>query len=367
MSKVYFVLGSTDGQRCFKRIEEFRSSGFQIKVFGFDRGLGIPIANKEKCEIIGSFPNSMPYTKRITLIYKSLHGLYHKYKNDKSIIWYYFGDFIAFTSFFFNPNKKYIYEESDIVSLNSRILNSLKKCLCKYIIRKSLLTVFTSEGFIFYHYGTIERKPANVIVKPNKVNKKILEIPEVQKRGIDIHHIHWGFVGCIRFKSIYNVAQIIGKEYPQHEFHFYGVFDNSIHEQEFNNLKKYSNIYFHGSFRNPDDLPEIYSNIDILISSYGKIGFNVMYAEPNKLYEAIYFKTPIIVNIGTFLGEKVEKMGIGYTIDANNPDAVRSLINNIGESLKLKYKSLQGISQNEALEECETMIHKLKSALADIH
>ena len=70
----------------------------------------------------------------------------------------------------------------------------------------------------------------------------------------------------------------------------------------------------------------------------------VIYAEPNKLYEAIFFRCPIIVNSNTFLGHKVEKLKIGYIVDATNESQIETFISHIDEE-----------SYNERVKNCENI------------
>ena len=76
-------------------------------------------------------------------------------------------------------------------------------------------------------------------------------------------------------------------------------------------------------------MPEIYSQIDLVLSTYDVKYDNVRYAEPNKLYEAVYFETPIIVSKGTFLADKTLKLGIGYEVDPLNEKEVVEFVNGL--------------------------------------
>ena len=355
MKEIVFILGSTDGQRCFKRIEEFRQAGYKVCAYGFDRGLKIPISHKENCKIIGCFPNSMPYVKRIEIIKSSLKKLFDDYKSNNNVIWYYFGEIIALFSVFLNKNRNFIYEESDISTIKYSILTLLKKQLLNYVIKKSSLTVFTSEGFIKYHFGKLQNKPDNVIIKPNKVNPKILHFRDSKKKT-NIDCLKFGFVGCIRFNSVYSIADVITSSYPNAEFHFYGVFDSEDEKKKYGELSNRPNIYFHGPFKNPHDLPAIYSNIDIVISTYDALNIGVLYAEPNKLYEAIYFRTPIIVSKRTFLSEKVEKLDIGYSVDSANKEDIINTVEYIVISIYDKISSITKISQSYAIDNCDDLL-----------
>ena len=54
-------------------------------------------------------------------------------------------------------------------------------------------------------------------------------------------------------------------------------------------VKRYPNIFLHGSFSNPQDLAKVYESFDVCVTCYGTSSGNVKIAEPNKLYESIYF------------------------------------------------------------------------------
>ena len=66
-----------------------------------------------------------------------------------------------------------------------------------------------------------------------------------------------------------------------------------------------------------------------MLSTYDAEYENVRYAEPNKIYESIYFEKLIIVSKNTFLSEKVHKLGIGYSVDAMNDAEIVDFVNRL--------------------------------------
>ena len=155
-----------------------------------------------------------------------------------------------------------------------------------------------------------------------------------------------GFVGGPRFDSVYNFIDAFCRNFPKGEFH---VFGGPVTEQ-FEELKKYKNCIFHGFFKNPIDLPEIYSSIDVVVATYDTKFENVRYAEPNKIYESIYFETPIVVSSGTFLADKVKRLGIGFDINAMYDEEVVNFINGLtAEKLKEKAQNAQAIDKRLTL------------------
>jgi glycosyltransferase involved in cell wall biosynthesis len=115
--------------------------------------------------------------------------------------------------------------------------------------------------------------------------------------------------------------------------------------------RKYPNIFFHGPFKNPDGLPVIYQNIDLVLSTYDVIYENVRFAEPNKLYEAIYFEVPIIVSKGTYIAEKVERLKVGFAIDPLNVMEIVSFIKSLTvQILNEKRAACAKIDKNELID-----------------
>ena len=121
-----------------------------------------------------------------------------------------------------------------------------------------------------------------------------------------------------------------------HSFAFYGNGMPELMEKIDSLTSLYKNVSSHGRFNSSTDLESIYSNIDILICCYDVTNTNVRLAEPNKLYESIFFNKPIVVSEGTYLGDKVKKMGVGFTLNAEDEKAIENLV----ECL-----SLEGINQ----------------------
>ena len=331
--KIVFVFNAIIA-RCIKRVEEFLDNGYEVEVYAFRRGGESNMQSDNfSISIIGEHDTSMNYLKRALIIRKSLKQLFKKYEN-KDVVYYFF--FFDVASIAYRMcGKPYIYEESDMPYTNIRweFVRNFLAVIDRDIIRQSLLTTLTSEGFVEYHYG--KKYPDNIIVVPNRVNPKLLNI-KFEKSEIDINHIRFSYVGGFRYLTTLNFIKFAAKHFPQHTFSIYG--NIMRYEEELMALAKmYSNIHVYGTFKNPDDLSSIYSVTDFVLANYNSLSVNAQYAEPNKMYEAIFFSTPIIVSSGTFLERKVKRLGIGYGIDSNNEDSVIELINKINiEDYRIK-------------------------------
>lgn len=359
--KVIFIINSIQQQRCIKRIEEFIANGYEVQAYGFSRSDIIPTLPKNfHIEILGHIDNHTSYFKRLIFMYKALRPVLKHHAKD-SVLYYYFLLDIALVCRLL-CRKPYIYEESDLMQtyLPSAILRNLLNRIDKHIIHHSLITTMTSDGFAQYHFGT--DLPDNIVIVPNRLNKKVLQLP-YKSSTIDINHLRFAFVGGARFDAVVNFVNTLAAHFPQHDFHFYGTILD--HKSEFEGIMaKYSNVYFHGKFSNPIDLPSIYQNIDLVLATYDTKYENVRYAEPNKLYEAIYFETPILVSSGTYLAEKVKRLGVGYDIDAMDDESIISFIRNLTkDGLLSTINNIKKIDKQSAININTDFFQKLDTTL----
>lgn len=347
--EVIFILTSSVNPNSLKRIDEFVSRGFRVKAYGFQRDVDVP--NKSKnvdVKILGTYKNNLSYLKRCSTIYKGIKRALCETKG-RDCIYYLIGLDIAMF-FRLQSKESYIYEEADLVHTNIKVsaIKNVYEKIDKSIIKHSLISVFRSEGFVEYHFG--HDVPDNVYVIANRLNVGIKDFEVLPKRPIDIDHLKIGYVGFIRYKSILNFAKVFCREFPQHEFHFYGTFTSETNERYYSSLKEYKNCIFHGSFKSPDELNKIYSQIDLVLSTYDVSSENVRYAEPNKIYEAIYFETPIIVSSNTYLSDKVNRLGLGFDIDAMNDNMVVNFIKNLSsEQMDQTIRNIRKINKNDVL------------------
>ena len=353
MKTIVFIVPSIDDSHYRNRIIEFIEKGYEVRVYGFCR------CNKERnlpysYKVLGNIENAS-YSNRVRLYIQSFNRLGKKYKDT---LFYLCGLDIAMSFRFINPSHQYIYEECDLVHTYMGQVKYLLEWIDKRIIKKSLLTITTSEGFINYHFKGV--KPDNVCLVENKLNHNIIGY-KIQEKPFDKDNLSIGFVGLPRFDSVYNFIDVYCRNFPQYTFH---VFGGPVSDK-FNTLKKYPNCKLHGFFNNPADLPEIYGTIDVVLSTYDTKYENVRYAEPNKIYESIYFETPIIVSSNTFLAEKVKRLGIGFDIDAMSEVEIVNFVSSLNnEIVNAKSKAAKDIDKRNTLNINEHLFKCLEERLA---
>lgn len=327
MKKIIVISPSITATHIIKRVTALHQAGFIVEVFAFNRGDGVggnypPGVNVTD---LGLVPNGKGYVGKFFRATSKLKKIFNLYRNENCMYFACSFDLALITLLF--SNKKYIYQISDLVYgyFPTTLIRSFFKTIDKLIIKKSITTVVTSEGFIKY-LGS--KNIANkFIYQPNNLPKEVLgkniEISECPTND----HFIFSFIGFVRADSVLLFAKTVGEYFPNYSFHFYGkamnmtVIDNLI--------KEYPNIHYFGPYKYPDDLQNIYEKVDLVVSCYDVKSLNVRLAEPNKLFESIYYGKPIIVSSHTFLAEKVNSMGVGFRVDASDMQTIKEFISGL--------------------------------------
>ncbi len=334
----------------------FMEAGYNVAVYGYKRK-GQKISDLPyKYTLLGEI-SERNYFSRLELYYDTIKRLA---KICKGTLCFYSSLDIAIFAVRLIKSP-YIYEVCDLTELcikNRFIRNSLIN-QNKSVIKKSLHTIFTSQGFADY-FDDIPASKYSLL--PNKVSKNC---PQVSiHRGLDDKKIRIGFVGVIRFESTYIFIKNCIEKSDNIYIHLYGIYsDGDGYAKKIKNIqeKNPQRVFYHGRFSNPIDLPKIYSEIDLVLSAYPPTP-GVIHAEPNKLYEALFFDCPIIVSEDTFLGRKVKKLGVGYVVNPMDEDSIAQFLNNLSStSYSLACDACRKIPKSDNYEDYTEFFEVLKN------
>lgn len=361
MKEIVFILSSLNDPHYRKRVEEFMDHGYEVTVYGFKRrGRDLP-ESRYTPVVLGEIQNRS-FKSRIGILKSGIRCISDKCKGR--LCFYSSLDIAIFASFYIR--SPYIYEVCDLTELTigNRLIRGFLTMLNRRYIRKSVNTIITSEGFAL-HFKEINHSQFSLI--PNKVSPDIPPY-ECERKTIDKDVIRIGFVGVIRFQAIYHFVKSCAEYGRNIELHLYGIYNNTDEwSMKIMDLEQSSdNVIYHGPFSNPDDLPGIYSGIDMVLCTYTPT-LGVKYAEPNKLYEAIYFRCPIIVSEKVFLGDKVKRLNVGYVINAMDENRIKSFLSGLNEAdYHQKVIACENIPQRECLNINDSFFGRLEMRLSDV-
>lgn len=362
MERIVFVATAITAPYVIKKVKAFRKAGYDTILYAYNRGKSFERAgNEELGEVVdlGYLESGGGYVGKL---YKHIGTLKRIYKENESsdCLYILFSFDLALINWLFFK-KDYVYHISDLTYAKMKlkgVVNIFRK-IDRQLIRKSLLTIVTSRGF------------QNFIFPDGKCADKIIEIPNLLQEDNpyerkepqfvkSIENLSIGFVGLNRYKSPLNIAKVVGKYFPNMIFHFYGNGFDSVMSEIDKMCAEYPNIKSHGRFNSTVELQKIYDSIDLLICCYDIENTNVKIAEPNKLYEAIYFNKPIVVSTGTYLATRVKTLGVGYDIDASDEHSIRCFFDKLTlEELNTKINTMHSIPAEDLIDKGELVVNSI--------
>ena len=201
-----------------------------------------------------------------------------------------------------NYKGKYILDVRDFTYDNIKAYQKVVKDLCD----NSVKTFISSPGFRQFLLSDNLMQIHNI-----DIERADYDVPDLSKKTLTLGYI--GLItyyrSCIRLMSdLYN---------SRYKLYFAGIYKDDF-LQRYADVNKMGNIEFNGKFESKDK-EDIYRNIDIVNCYYGITGeSHKEYALPNRLYDAVYCKRPILALAGTALANLVEKYDIGIVVDESD-------------------------------------------------
>ena len=346
MKKIVFVSTAMTAPYVLKKIKAFRTKGYETILYAYNRGNDFErLENQDLGSVVdlGYLESGKGYVKKLFYHIKSLKRVFKENSPEDSLFILFMFDLALINMLFYRC--KIVYHISDLTYTKSKnsFLVSIFRKVDRNIVKKSYLTMVTSKGFCRFLYpeGDVYHKFVEV---PNLLQ----EDNPYERKGVEMitnaDSLRFGFIGLSRYESPIRFAKVIGERYPKHSFAFYGNGIPELIDKIEALTSMYSNISNHGRFNSSTDLADIYSNIDVLICCYDVLNMNVRLAEPNKLYEAIFFNKPIIVSSNTYLAEKVKSLGVGYSVNCEDDKDIISFIDSLtAKDLNETIKKIQVI------------------------
>ncbi len=160
----------------------------------------------------------------------------------------------------------------------------------------------------------------NIFLTHNISNQNALE--EHCTLNPDCLPIRIGFVGGIQFKT---QNQILLRQFannPAYQLDYVGKVHPACDLQSFCQENHIQNAAFYPAFMN-DEKPRIYKSVDLINCVYGSGSEIVQLALPNKLYDCILYKKPMLVSKGNFLARVVQQYHLGLAVDIEKDSVVQ--------------------------------------------
>ena len=325
-NRISFIIPNISQPRFSKRISEYRNNN-KITLFYFKRknyNTLNEIPDSDFSYDLGCIENSKIY-KRLFKLFKLFILLLRN--KEKSQIFYAFGLDLLLITVLAKKNNKIWYELGDIRSFKNKYLELIFKIIYKkFLFKRVDLISVTSPGFKRFLVNEYNIPSKKIILKENLLNRTdfpnskitVKKLPKIFTVGI---------VGFFRYKSILSFL----REYLKTENNKFNIclYGQGPLEEEIKNIILNTNIKYYGEYKYPLDLYHIYNKIHFSYVLYDNFDLNVKLALPNKIYESIFFKTPILVSKNTELCNKVSnEFKIGKCFNPDNQNELIKYLNN---------------------------------------
>jgi glycosyltransferase involved in cell wall biosynthesis len=205
----------------------------------------------------------------------------------------------------------------------SNLVVRIEKLLLK---RVELLTVSSPQFKVQYYKGIYSGK---VVLLENVPSRATWTGFRRKERVDGVFCI--GFIGIIRYiKSLEQlleaVSQIVGEGGRMKVLIAGGTADGELLQR----FRRYANfVHFSGPYEYNRDIKQLYSAVDLVYAVYDDGDRNCQLAMPNKFYEAIIARIPIIVAKDTYVASEVLRLGIGETVRTGDVDGLCDLLRGV--------------------------------------
>lgn len=240
------------------------------------------------------------------------------------------------TAALISKRQKLIYEVYDIKFLKNRIFNTIREKIEVFLLKRSVQKMILASPYFDHYYRatgitdiekvTINNKPSNRSVSDSTSNFMKRNDIRVSQNNLII-----GFIGTIRYKDILinliqacktfdNIIILLAGDGPSAEDMKRFISENDLE----------SKVIMTGRY-DTSDLRAIYEACDYVWAVYPNKNLNVKYAISNKFFESIVFNKKVIVAERTLLGESVEELNLGYTVNPYDVDQIVALLGSLSK------------------------------------
>ncbi len=325
---LFFVI---DGSHTKKRILAFKNNVDKLTIVSYYRIKNVDYDNHYN---LGRSPQKH-YLRRFVKLIFDIPRLSKILSNNPDINVVYAWNFdiallFMFTKVFFKRRFKFIYEVADIkpILLSKTITGKFLRKLEQHILNNTDYLCVTSEYFIRNYFDKYYSYSANTHILENKVFPKIDGISINNEKSDILDGSKWkiGFVGLFRCNTSLQLLSELAYRLPENiEIILAGRPEAHVRES-FGKLLSLENTTNIGEYNYPNDLPNIYSKIDIVWSAdFSDSSANSKWLLPNRIYEAgIFFVPQLCFSDNVAICQYIKDLKLGWVLDKAN---IESLIN----------------------------------------
>ena len=237
--------------------------------------------------------------------------------------------------------------------LGERGHNRLFRALERFVLRRADALIVSSEGYMRHYFHPVQEFQGRWFLLENKVPVGSVREPENEPRHRPAELgkpwvIGWcGTMRCV--ESLRMLKEIARRNRDTVQIYMRGFPTETGLDAFKTEIANEPNMIYAGAYKGPDDLAEIYAEVDINWTielwdqSYNSKNSNWLL--PNRLYECGCFHIPMITLKGTETAYRAEQLQVGWALDAPLIDSVSRLLETLTpedyQARRDKLKALQ--------------------------
>ena len=366
---LFFVIDSSHTK---KRIDAFTKNVDELTIVSYYRTKNVEY---EKHHSLGK-SSQKHYLRRFLKLILDIPRLSKILSNNPEIDVVYAWNFdiallFVLATLFSNRNYTFIYEVADIkpILLSKSAVGNILRKLEQFILNKTNYICVTSEDFIINYFDKHYKYIANTHLLENKVFPKI-DSTLIAKSNITRYCSKWriGYVGLFRCNTSLQLLLELAIRLPKNiEIILAGRPEKHVNDI-FNKLITLKNSTYIGEYKYPDDLPNIYSKIDIIWSAdFADHSDNSKWLLPNRIYEAGIFNVPqLCFSDNMAICKYIRSYKIGWVIDKTNIESLlkffSTLTHESHQQIKSNYDKLI-VDQFSGDDQVKSLINRVKSKM----
>jgi succinoglycan biosynthesis protein ExoL len=339
--KVLSALQLFGHPRDSKRIAMLKKAGFEVEAVAFERekhDVRLPDCPVERLAKI----QHGRYIQRILPQIAALPAIRRAIRRNHIV--YASGPDMALSALIagFGLRRPVVLEVGDIrgPQTSRGITGFVTRMVERFTVNACKLLVVTASGFVDEYYRKWVKTQTPAMIMENKQ-----EEPEAGSTAIEPvaspagsplvdRPLRIGYFGVLRCEWSWRVLEALALARPDGvEIVAAGYVLNSLDIPK--RAEEFRNVEFLGEFRSPDDLPKLYSSVDMVWGCYpypGPDDQNWRWARTNRFYESCLYQKPIIALRDSGDAGEVERHDLGPIVNGPSIEGVVDALSKITPS-----------------------------------
>jgi len=323
------------------RVRGFRDAGFEVTVLAFRRGRYNPGFAAPWPEVELGTTTDGHYLRRAAKLLAALPALWRERRLLRQADALYARNLdqlllARLAQQALGAHGRLVYEVLDVAPLLTRpgLAGAAARLLERLLLRHIALLVVSSPAFHRHHLAAAQGYRGPAFLLENRLHPAAAATIRAAARAgaaapLEAGRWRWrvGYFGLIRGQATFDLMLRLARRLPDVQFRLHGILTTVDAKAFAQAVAAQDNLVYGGAYVNPDDLARLYGAVDLAWAlDLEHARHNSRWLLPCRYYEAGLLGVPLLAARGFEVGNRVEALGIGWTVDAPYEGALARLL-----------------------------------------